>query len=51
MTQNPIQIQTGMSFSDLFKNYGTETQCADFSHSAFHHLILFICSPVATRLS
>lgn len=27
MAQNPIQFQTGMSLSDLFKDYGTESQC------------------------
>jgi transposase-like protein len=27
MAQNPIQFQTGMSLSELFRDYGTEGQC------------------------
>ena len=29
MSKNKVQFQTGYSLIELFKNYGTENQCAD----------------------
>ena len=29
MSKNKVQFQTGYSLLDLFKNYGTERQCAE----------------------